>query len=159
MQGSPPIQALFLLIVLSLLGFAGTQYINMGNYAQSQATPPEASIPSDTVETEIEFVFSSPPLSYKLVRPSDSGGEDVVLLQSTQVTENPCYENVHLIAHKVSTYWLDVRWSEDPKENSHHSVQVTLSPSHGQSQRYAFFTSYRGLDETFDYGNGEESHD
>lgn len=69
MRGLPPLQALLLLIVLAVLSFAGSHYIGM-NEAQSQPRPlPNASAEGHTVEAEIEFIFSSPPVSFTLTQP------------------------------------------------------------------------------------------
>ena len=159
MQGLPPLQALVLLVVLSLLGFAGKIFIGVGEYKNPEKPAPKTATSVETVTAEIELVFSSPPTSYKLVRPSDSGGEDIILLQSSKVADNPCYGNVTLTAHELLTYWLDVRWPDEPGENSQHFVQIQISPDHGESRKFAFYTSYKGIDETFDYSNGEAHHE
>ena len=92
MRGLPPLQALLLLIVLAVLSFAGSHYIGM-NEAQSRPKPlPNGSAEGYTVEAEIEFIFSSPPVSFTLTQPSVTGGEDAYFFKhltrkKTQVTK------------------------------------------------------------------------
>jgi len=159
MRDLPPLQAILLLIVLGIVGYAGSQYIDMGDPVSPQTLTNESASHDHSVEAEIELTFSSPPLSYRLIKPSTTGGKDLVVLQSSPPIENPSYGSVKLTAHQVSTYWLDVRWSGDPKENSNHFVQINISPSHGKSQSYAFFTSSMEMNETFEYSTGEGHHE
>ena len=155
MRGQPPFQAIVLLIVLAALGFAGSQYIsNDKSVSVSQLKPPEAS-EGKNIDAEVELVFSSPPLSYQLIKPSKTGKEDTLLLEFSKPTENPCYGDIQLTANQLSIYWLNVRWKDKPDTNTHHFVRINISPSHGESRSYTFFTSYRGLDETFEYSTGD----
>ncbi|MCP5536911.1 MAG: hypothetical protein H7A51_11860 [Akkermansiaceae bacterium] len=154
MKGQPPIQALLLLVVLAIVGFAGSLYIDTGAPA-TPAAPQQANDDGEhTVEAEIEFTFSTPPQSYTLKRPSESGGEDVVLLSVASPAENPDYRDVKLVAHRDVTYWLDVVWPDDAVDGSHHFVQVSISPDHGEGQKYSFFSSSREMNETFEYNTG-----
>ncbi|MFK7910344.1 MAG: hypothetical protein AB8F34_07050 [Akkermansiaceae bacterium] len=159
MRGLPPFQALLLLIVLTVLGYAGSRFISLGVASTPAAITTEPEAAGQTVEAEIEFVFSSPPLSYKLIKPSVTGGEDVVLVKSSQTIENPCYGSVKLTAHRLSTYWLDVRWKHEPAENSQHFVRINISPSHGESRAYAYFSGQKEIEETFDYSTGGSPHE
>lgn len=159
MRSLPPFQALLLLIVLTVLGFAGSRYISLELTPSAEAAPTEPETSDETVEAEIEFVFSSPPLFYKLIRPSTTGGKDAILLESSNITENPCYGNLPLTAHHVSTYWLDVRWRDDPAENSKHFVHINISPSHGESRAYAYFSDQKAIEEAFDYSTGGSTHE
>ena len=152
-------QALLLLITLAVIGFAGSRYIDMGYSVSHQTPPSETTIDHLTVEAEIELIFSSPPLSYTLTQPSTSGGEDEVLLRSTAIMENPYYETATLASHQLTTYWLDVVWSEEAKESEHHFVQINVSPNHGACQRYSFFSHSKEMNETFEYSTGEQPHE
>ena len=85
MRGLPPLQALLLLIALVILGFTGRHYIGMGQAREltTLVTPllsDSTNAEKNFVEAEIEFVFSTPPLSYSLSQPSDTGTEDKILL-------------------------------------------------------------------------------
>ena len=163
MRGVPPFQALLLLIVLAVLGFAGSRYIGMGVDAggdiNPKAPPPDTATSEHTVEAEIEFVFSSPPLSYRLTKPSETGGEDRTMLQSSSLIENPCYGTVRLVSHQLTTYWLDVVWPEDADDGAHHFVQIHISPIQGESQRFCFFSSTKNMNETFEYNSGDHHHE
>lgn len=160
MRGLPPFQALLLLIALVVLGFAGNQYIDMGKpISPKPSPPPQTTDHHHAIEAEIEFVFSSPPLSYTLKKPSVTGGEDQVILQSSSAIENPSYGNVNLVAHQLTTYWLDVVWPDTAKEGTHHFVQMNISPSHGEGQKFSFFGSSRKMSETFEYNTGGHHHE
>lgn len=159
MRGLPPFQALVLLIALTVLGFAGSQYIDMGRAISPQAPPSETTSDHHMVEAEIEFVFSSPPLSYTLTKPSATGGEDEVILRSSPSIENPSYSTVQLVSHQLTTYWLDIVWPDGAKEGAHHFVQVNVSPNHGNSQRFSFFSHSKKMSETFEYNTGDHHHE
>lgn len=159
MRGLPPLQALLLLIMLVVIGFAGSLYIKMGYSVSHQPPPSETTTDHLTVEAEIELIFSSPPLSYTLTQPSTSGGPDEVLLRSNGVMENPYYETATLTSHQLTTYWLDVVWPEDAKESEHHFIQINISPNHGASQRFSFFSQSKEMNETFEYSTGEHHHE
>ena len=159
MRGLPPFQALLLLVVLTVLGFAGSRFIGLGVVSTPKPSVPEPETTDKTVEVEIEFVFSSPPLSYKLIKPSSTGEADVVLLESSNISENPCYGSVKLNAHSISSYWLDVRWADEPTENAQHFVQISISPSHGEGQKFAYYTGFKGIDETFEYSTEGNQHE
>lgn len=158
MRGLPPLQALVLLLVLAVLGYAGSRYIDMGDPI-TPAPHPETEAQDQTIEAEIELVFSSPPLSYSLTKPSVSGGEDELTLQSSTPIENPSYGNVKLVSHQPTTYWLDVVWPADAKEGAHHFVQLNINPSHGDSQQFSFFSSTSEMNETFEFQSGEHAHE
>ena len=159
MRGLPPLQALLLLIGLAVLSFAGSHYIRM-NEAQSRPKPlPNGSAEGYTVEAEIEFIFSSPPVSFTLTQPSVTGGEDTILLQTSDPQENPSYETVELVSHQPTTYWLDVVWPEDAIQGAHHFVQIYISPNHGARQEFSFFSTAKGMNETFEYSNGDHHHE
>ena len=159
MRGLPPLQALLLLVVLVAVGFAGSHYISLGRFTQPVGPRPESNGGEQMLEAEIEWTFSTPPVSCTLKKPSVTGGEDDVLVTSQAAVENPCYHTLRIPAHGTTTYWLDVVWPDDPAENARHCVQVTISPSHGESQRFSFVTSSREMNETFDYSPGEHSHE
>lgn len=159
MRGLPPLQALLLLIVLAVLSFAGSHYIGM-NEAQSRPKPlPNGSAEGYTVEAEIEFIFSSPPLSYTLTQPSVTGGKDTILLQTSDSQENPRYETVELVSHQPTSYWLDVVWPEDAIDGAHHFVQIYISPDHGNRQGFSFFSTAKSMNETFEYSSGDHHHE
>ncbi len=159
MRGLPPFQALLLLIILTALGFAGSHFIGLGIVTTPIAPATQTETSTEVIEAEVELVFSSPPLSYKLIQAPATEGDGDVLLQSTKITENPTYGSVEIIAHSVMTYWLEVRWPEEPAENSQHFVRINISPSHGESQAYAYFTGYKEIDETFEYTTGGSPHE
>ncbi|MBT8038584.1 MAG: hypothetical protein KJO21_13700 [Verrucomicrobiae bacterium] len=159
MRGIPPLQAIILLIALGIVGYAGSQYIDMGNPIIPPVQPQQSAAEDHIVEAEIELIFSSPPHSYTLIQPSTTGEKDRVILQSSPPIDNPTYGNAELVVHRLSPYWLDIRWPEEAEPNSHHFVQIYISPSHGESQRYSFFTSSVEMNETFEYSTGENSHE
>ncbi len=107
------------------------------------------------VEAEIEFIFSSPPLSYTLTQPSTDGDENQVVLTTTNSTENPSYEIVQLVSNQSTTYWLDVLWPDDAIKGEHHFVQISIAPNHGDHKRFSFFTTTKSINETFDYSTGD----
>lgn len=155
MRGLPPIQALLLLIILCCLGAVGSHYIGLG-VADTPTEKPLGPVTSDEViEAEVELVFSSPPESYSLSQPPASTGEpDKVMLESSNLTENPCYGDVNIMAHRVSTYWLHVRWQNEAAENTQHFVRINISPSYGKSRSFTYFSGSKEIDETFDYSTG-----
>ena len=161
MRGLPPFQALLLLVALTALGFAGSYYIGMGTSMSPEASPPDTTTHEHTaeMEAEIEFVFSSLPLSYTLSKPSVNGGQDLVLLQSSSTVENPCYGTVRLVSHHLDTYWLDIVWPEDAEDGARHFVQIHISPEHGESQRFSFFGNTKDMNETFEYHTGDHHHE
>lgn len=155
MRGLPPLQALLLLITLVILGFAGRSYIRMDETNNQPAPVAKTNVESRIVEAEIEFIFSSPPLSYTLTQPSADGEENQVLLTTTDSTENPCYEIVQLVSNQSTTYWLDVVWPEAATNGGHHFVQIYIAPNHGDHQRFSFFATTKSINETFDYNTGD----
>lgn len=164
MRGLPPLQALLLLIALVILGFTGRHYIGMGQARELTTLVTPLSSDSTNaekkfVEAEIEFVFSTPPLSYSLSQPSDTGTEDKILLRQSHVEENPSYEIIQLVPHQETSYWLDIVWPEDAADGAHHFVQIYISPNHGDPQHFSFFTSNKGMNETFEYNTGEHQHE
>ena len=168
MRGLPPFQALLLLFTLAVLGFAGSHYIGMGmgsergngmGSSNNRKPPPVTPTCGDRVGAEIELVFSSPPLSYTLTEPSATGGEDKVVIKSSGPTENPSYGTVELVSHELTTYWLDVVWPEDAEDGAHHFVQIHISPNHGESQSFCFFSSIKDMNETFEYNTGDHHHE
>ncbi|MGB2011172.1 MAG: hypothetical protein ACPHYF_06555 [Akkermansiaceae bacterium] len=163
MRGIPPLQAFFLLIALSLLGYVGNQYIDMdldnSNAPSSKDPEPAALTCAPTVEAEIEFVFSSPPLSCTITQPSETGGENKQLLALSMPQDNPCYDTAELVTHGLTTYWLDVVWPEDAADGSRHFVQIYISPDHGESQRFSFYSKTRTMNETFEYHTGDHHHE
>ena len=159
MRGLPPLQALLLLITLVILGFAGRSYIRMEE-TSSQPTPiADTNVENRFVEAEIEFIFSSPPLSYTLTHPSANGEANQVLFETTECTQNPCYEIVKLVSHQPTSYWLDVVWPKDAENGEHHFVQIYIAPNHGDHQRFSFFTTTNSINETFDYNTGDHHHE
>ena len=163
MRGLPPFQALLLLIVLVVLGFAGSHYISLGsgvvNVTSAQAPPRDKPACVPAVEAEIELVFSSPPLSYKLTQPSETGGEDQILLRSSSPVENPCYGTLQIPSHQLNTYWLDIVWPEGADDGARHFVQIHISPNHGESQQFCFFSTSKDMNETFEYHTGDHHHE
>lgn len=163
MRGLPPFQALLLLITLALLAFAGSRYIGMGSYVSSgispQAPPADKISCEASVEAEIELVFSSPPLSYTLTKPSEISGEDEVLLRSSSPIENPCYETLQVVSHELTSYWLDVVWPEDAEDEARHFVQIYISPDHGEGKGFCFFGTAKDMNETFEYNTGDHHHE
>ena len=158
MRGLPPLQALLLLVALAVLGAAGRGFIDTGETVSEVAPPPTTCDDHETVEAEIKFIFSSPPDSYTLTQPSVTGEADQVLLNKPRPTENPCYEIVNLLVHQPGSYWLDVVWPEDSLDGAHHFVQVYISPIHGQSESFSFYSNSKSMNETFEYDGGEH-HD
>ena len=161
MRGSPPIQALFLILTLLILGFLGSRYINMKDL--SGALPPAsetATTPQDHTEAEIELIFSSSPISYTLKIPSNQGGEPIVVVQSnTEIEnkiENPAYHDITIPSHHLTTYWLDIIWKDDPTSTTKHFVQINISPSHGEGKNISFWSDSKELTETFDYSTEGE---
>ena len=159
-----------LLLILTVLGFAGSQYIGMGmdndkrngtgGSNSPQTPPPEQPICGPTVTAEIELVFSSPPLSYTLTQPSaTTGGEDKVVLKSSPTTDNPYYGTVRLVSHEHTTYWFDVTWPEDAESGTYHFVKIHISPNHGESQNFCFYSSMKDMNETFEYHTGDHHHE
>lgn len=148
-----------LLIALAILGVIGSRYIDMGAASSAQVVASETALHNNTMDAEIELIFSSPPLSYTLKKPSVTGDDEQTVFQSSAPIENPCYGEVNLVAHSVHTYWLDVVWPEDAAENTRHFVQISISPNHGEGQKFSFFNSAREMNETFEYGTGEEHHE
>ena len=159
MRGLPPLQALLLLIALVVLGFAGSRYIAMGKAMSPQVQANDTLTDQHTIRAEIEFIFSSPPLSYTLITPSATGAEDQIILQSTSPIENPCYGTVQLVSHQLTTYWLDIVWPEDAEDGARHFVQIHISPEHGESQRFSFFSNAKDMNETFEYHTGDHHHE
>ncbi len=159
MRGLPPLQALLLLITLVVLGFAGSHFIGMDETRSQSAPLPDASAEEQAVEAEIEFIFSSPPLSYTLTQPSVTGGKDTILLQTSDSQENPRYETVELVSHQPTSYWLDVVWPEDAIDGAHHFVQIYISPDHGNRQGFSFFSTAKSMNETFEYSSGDHHHE
>lgn len=158
MRGLPPLQALLLLIALAVLGLAGKSYIGTGTAVSKVAATPIISEQNDTIEAEIQFTFSSPPASYTLTQPGVTGKADKVLLDRSQPRENPCYETIHFISHQAVSYWLDVVWPEDCVDGAHHFVQIHISPVHGQSKRFSFYSRSKSINETIEYDCGEHHH-
>ena len=165
MRGFPPFQALLLLITLAVLGFAGSRYIDMGSdlapatpAAAVAVSPPESTC-AETVDAEIELIFSSPPLSYKLTKPSAAREADQILLEVSSPEENPSYATVQVTSHELVTYWLDVVWQEDAPSGAFHFAQIHISPDHGDSQRFCFFSTIKSMNETFEYTTGEHHHE
>ena len=159
MRSLPPFQAIVLLVVLVILGFVGSQYIDMGESINPPLSPAQTTGQLHTVEAEIELVFSSPPISYTLTKPSTTGEKNQVLFQSSSPIENPSYDTAHLVSHQLTTYWLDVIWPNDGKEDAHHFVQINISPNHGKNQRFSFFSNSKDMNETFEYHTGEHHHE
>ena len=169
MRGLPPFQALVLLLILIVLGFAGSQYIGMGMGSNRgsgmsagpdlQTPPPDTPSCGATVEAEIELVFSSPPSSYTLTQPSATGGEDRVLLKATAPSENPRYATLQLVSHELTSYWLDVTWPEGAEDGTYHFAQIHISPNHGESQQFCFYSSIKDMNETFEYHTGDHHHE
>ena len=159
MRGLPPFQALVLLVALGVLGFVGHRYIDMGSPAPSPLAIPSAPAENEIIGAEIELIFSSPPLSYTLTQPGENGAEHKVIQSASAPIENPHYADVSLVAHQLTPYWLDVVWPDDAAENTHHFVQINISPSHGEGQQFSFFSSSKEMNETFDYNTGGSHHE
>ena len=159
MRGLPPLQALVLLVALGVLGFAGHHFIDMGAPTSSPLPIPTEPSQNSTIDVEIELTFSSPPLSYTLSQASESGAENKVIQSSRAPAENPSYADVSLVAHRLTTYWLDVVWPDDAAQDAHHFVQINIAPSHGEGQQFSFFSNSKEMNETFDYNTGGSRHE
>ena len=158
MRGSPPIQALFLILTLLILGFLGSRYIRMDHSVDPTALTPEPSTaPQDHTEAEIELVFSSRPVSYSLKIPGISGGENIVLFQSDPKIENPAYHDITIPSHHLTTYWLDIIWPAAPTDGARHFTQLNISPSHGAGKSISFWCGSEEMNETFDYNTEGET--
>lgn len=156
MRGSPPTQALALLTTLIILGLLASRYLDTGTPAGT--TEPDHSETFEynhPVNVDVELVFSSPPLSYALKKPSPVGGEAKVAMRSTSNIENPSHGSAILEAHKHIAVWLDVIWPEDPGEGRHHFVQITMTPESGEEKKYAFFSHSREMNETMEMMIGD----
>jgi len=163
MRGIPPVQALFIVILLAILGFAGNRYIAMGEHEAEDNKPQQAALKnptcSPTVEAEIELVFSSTPSSYRLSQPSETGEGENVLLYSSEPIENPSYDMAEVVSHGLATYWLDVTWAEQPGHGKHHFVQIHISPTLGEDKQFHFYSGNKEMNETFDYSTGHHHHE
>jgi len=155
MRGSPILQVVVLLIVMLAAGLLGKSYLDHGHQPGVAATPdPKAQKQTNTVDAEVEVVFSSPPLSYSLRKsPIDSSGEPVVLVSGDQPEENPVYHDLKIDAHSAVTYWLDVTWASAPAEGARHFVQVKLSPSYGSEVQVSYSTTGEKIQQAFDHGH------
>jgi len=163
MRGAPLLQALILLLTLSILGYAGHRFIQMESHATTTLAPLQPPAPeSSQVGAEIELTFSTPPKFYQLKYPSPQNTTETTLLVSQtgpQEIENPIYADVSIPTHQLTTYWLDVTWREAPAEYNRHFIKITLSPTHGVSRSFSFSTDSDEMNETFDYANAPAESD
>ena len=168
MRGAPLLQTLLLFLTLLGLGISGYLFLHrdLGSDrsdhrgGSKQAVTTASHVP--TVDAEIEILFSTPPISYRLTRPNLADPKNPVLVMSSsekEEIENPSYSDVQIPVNQLSSYWLDVTWKNDPEENSLHFVKITLSPSLGPAQSFTFSCDSREMNETFDYTPQEHSHD
>ena len=160
MRGSPPFQALILMVTLLLLGWLGKSFIEVkhssANDRQVTIVSPTADYDQD--EAEIELTFSSLPLSYKLKHYADSSNSTVTtVLESGTEIENPSYHTAVIPSHSKTAYLLDVTWAEAPQSGTRHFVQVYISPINGQAQSFSLLTSSKEMQESFDYSTSSIS--
>lgn len=152
MRGSPPLQALILMVTLFLLGWLGHCFIQVKHpqATDRQITELAPNASHDQEEAEIELTFSSLPLSYTL-KNYTSDNEVKVVLESDAVVENPSYHEVVIPSHSETSYLLDVTWAEAPLSGTRHFVKIHISPLNGQAQSFSLLTSSQEMQESFDY--------
>lgn len=163
MRGSPPIQALVLLLVLVTLAVAGKLFVGAdGAVAVSGANRNDAAgrvADSSTGETsgEMELVFSSRPSSVtlRLLDETGAAAKAKVLFIKKEGVENPEFMEMTLPLHGAATYWLDIVWPNAPGEGANHMARVTITPAFGEVESYSFITESESLEETFVFGDGK----
>jgi len=165
MRGSPLVQALFLLLVIIVVGYAGHHIIQDDTPNNDKLSSSDGNKVSNRsqdengthamVDAEVELTFSSPPISYSLKEISGDKADKHPLFhciaEKGTILENPSYHDVTIRSHDAMTYWLDVTWANEPPENTRHFVTITLSPNEGEPRSFSYFTSTQSLEETFDY--------
>ena len=89
MRGSPPFQALILMVTLFLLGCLGSSFIKVKSSLphDKKITQASSNADVDQTEAEVELTFSSPPISYELKRYTDSSSTEVSVLGSAAEVE------------------------------------------------------------------------
>ncbi|MGJ8676072.1 MAG: hypothetical protein ACSHX0_01000 [Akkermansiaceae bacterium] len=157
MRGSPPLQALILLVSLLLLGWLAKDFIRSENISASgvqiaQQISEQQVIDHTVVDAEIELTFSSLPLSYELRRYADAGsGAEISLLKGSSDIGNPSYHNVSIPSHRDTTYLLDVVWASEPEPDARHFVSIHISPVNGDPAHLSLISHLKNMEETFDY--------
>ena len=129
MRGAPIIQAVIIIMVLGLLGFAGMHFIQGDVHGMSHDSADKPS--SDTVvfqsgeiPIEVECYFSDQPENYSFSKPGKEGADEIILKAAG--SESPVFHELLLQGEADNVLWLDVTWA-DQKPRGHYFVQLVVS--------------------------------
>lgn len=130
MRGAPIIQAIIIMMVLSLLGFAGMHYIQGGVHGMPHDFTDNPSsdavvLKSGEIPIEMECYFSDQPESYSFSKPGKEGA-DKLILKAAGSDENPVFHELLLQGETDNILWLDVTWA-DQKPDGNYFVQLVIS--------------------------------
>lgn len=153
MKGFPPVEALVLLFLLLITGFASHRFIHheaeslrhVGGNSMAESS-------GSWEETEMELIFSSLPSRIRLLVLADGDAEpkELALVEGDEIT-NPGYLDLMLTLDMSMTYWLDVSWPEQPASNALHMCKITLTSSHVLPVSHIFTSGEADMNETFTF--------
>lgn len=157
MRGAPVIQAVIIAAMLSLLGFAGMNFIQSGVYGMPDDSAhghshAELSLETGEIPVEIECYFSDRPESYSLLRPSTEEGSSEagnLISKSSGIEENPVFLDVVLKGKADNVLWLNVTWA-DEKPHGNYFVQLIIHVGNEEPLTRTYRSSTNSLQGTIE---------